>query len=154
MFHGVCMRWFFWAFCVFYVCLFAVLAIVQPTYIWVPLLGLPIVFLGLYDSLQTKHTILKNFPLLGRCRYLLERFRPEIQQYFIETNRDGLPFSREKRSIVYQRSKMALDSLPFGTQMDVYKVGYEWLNHSICPLHFDEDIDLRTSIGEHSDAKP
>jgi glutamate synthase domain-containing protein 2 len=79
-------------------------------------------------------------------RYLLEEIRPEIQQYFIESNTDGRPFSREERAVVYQRSKGALDTLPFGTQHDVYATGYEWINHSMAPVH-PEDMDPRVLIG-------
>lgn len=83
--------------------------------------------------LQRSHAIRRNFPVIGHFRYLLEEIRPEIQQYFIESNTDGAPFSREERSVVYQRAKGALDSLPFGTQHNVYAPGYEWISHSIMP---------------------
>ena len=80
-----------------------------------------VILIGLRDAFQTRQTIRRNFPVLGHFRYLLESIRPEIQQYFIERNTDGMPFSREDRSIVYQRAKGDLDSLPFGTQQDVYE---------------------------------
>ncbi len=89
--------------------------------------------IGCYDMLQTRHTILRNFPLLGHFRFLLESIRPEIYQYFIEAEDAEHPFSREKRSVVYQRAKKTLDTLPFGTRRDVYRIGYEWINHSIRP---------------------
>ena len=90
--------------------------------------------LGFFDMLQTRHTIRRNFPLLGNFRFLLESVRPEIYQYFIETEEEEHPFSREKRSVVYQRAKKVLDTVPFGTKRDVYDVGYEWINHSIRPV--------------------
>jgi glutamate synthase domain-containing protein 2 len=93
----------------------------------------PIIMLGLYDMLQRKHTIRRNFPVIGHGRYLLEMIRPEINQYFIESNLDGRPFSRERRSVVYQRAKNVTDTIPFGTQDDVYREGYEWINHSLVP---------------------
>lgn len=99
----------------------------------------PLAALGIYDMLQSRHTILRNFPLLGHFRYLLESIRPEIQQYFIESDDEEHPFSREKRSVVYQRAKQSLDTFPFGTHRDVYKVGYEWINHSIRPAEADPD---------------
>ncbi len=105
-----------------------------------------IVLIGLRDALQTRHTILRNFPILGHFRYLLEMVRPEIQQYFIESNSDGRPFNREDRSLVYQRSKGALDTLPFGTQQDVYAPGYQWVNHSMRAKHLD-DKSMRVTIG-------
>src|SRR5690606_6900273 len=88
----------------------------------------------------------RNFPLLGRVRYLFEAIRPEINQYFVESNTDGRPFSREDRSVVYQRAKQDLDTLPFGTQKDVYEIGYEWINHSLCPTEVSWDR-LRVPVG-------
>lgn len=95
------------------------------------IIALPIFFLGVRDVLQKKRTILRNFPVIGHLRYLFEEIRPEIQQYFVESWDDGKPFSREQRSIVYQRAKGDLDTAAFGTQHDVYKVGEEWLLHSL-----------------------
>ena len=97
----------------------------------------PVILCGIYDCLQKKHTILRNFPVLGHFRYWLELIRPEINQYFIESNTDGVPISREQRSLVYQRAKKVTDTLPFGTQRNVYETGYEWVNHSICPIKYD-----------------
>lgn len=90
-------------------------------------------YCGLSDISQTQHTVLRNFPVLGHARYLLESIRPEIRQYFIETDNDANPISRAKRSLVYQRAKGARDSLPFGTRNDVYETGHEWANHSLYP---------------------
>jgi glutamate synthase domain-containing protein 2 len=112
-----------------------------------------LLLLGFIDVFQKKHTIRRNFPILGRFRYLFELIRPEIYQYFIESNDDGKPFSREMRSVIYQRSKKQLDSLPFGTQMDVYQIGYEWLNHSIIASHVDPN-SLRVTIGGKDCLKP
>ena len=95
----------------------------------------PFIVVGLFDVFQKRHTIRRNFPLLGHFRYLFEAIRPEINQYFVESNSDGVPFSRESRSVVYQRSKRELDTLPFGTQERVYDVGYEWATHSLVPKH-------------------
>lgn len=102
---------------------------------------------GLYDVVQKSHTILRNFPLIGHFRYLFEMIRPEISQYFIESDTDGKPISREMRSIVYQRSKQALDTLPFGTKRDVYKESYEWICHSLFPKEVEKN-HLRTIVGE------
>lgn len=118
----------------------------SPMALWA-FLGLgPVLFIGFRDMLQTKHTIRRNFPILGNFRYVFEAIRPEINQYFVESNTDGVPFSREERSVVYQRSKKELDTLPFGTQKDVYQTGYEWLSHSIMASHVRPD-DLRVTIG-------
>lgn len=96
-------------------------------------LSLPLVAVGTLDMVQTRHTIRRNFPLIGHGRYLMEAIRPELNQYFIESNWDGRPYHREARSIVYQRAKAQLDTRPFGTQQDVYGVGYEWMDHSMVP---------------------
>lgn len=96
--------------------------------IWVPL-----VLLGVQDICQSKHAIKRNFPILGRGRYLLELIRPEINQYFVESDLDGRPFNRVMRSNIYQRAKKDLNTTPFGTKKNVYEVGYEWLNHSLSP---------------------
>ncbi len=102
--------------------------------VWGYAVAAPLIFLGSYDAFQTRHAIRRNFPLLGRLRYVAEAFRPAIQQYFIERDLDGRPLNREARSVVYQRSKKVLDTIPFGTREDVYAVGYEWINHSMKPL--------------------
>ncbi|MDQ5883766.1 MAG: hypothetical protein QG556_103, partial [Pseudomonadota bacterium] len=62
-----------------------------------------LVGIGIYDFSQTKHTLLRNFPILGHIRYMLEFIRPEIRQYFIAGESDEKPFSRELRSIVYEQ---------------------------------------------------
>ena len=106
----------------------------------------PLILIGIYDCVQSKHAIRRNFPVIGNLRYFFEEIRPEINQYFIESNTDGAPYSRERRSMVYQRAKSALDKLPFGTQKDVYADGYEWVNHSMAPTQIDEHA-LRVRIG-------
>lgn len=104
---------------------------VWPPILWSLVILGPIILQGLYDMVQTKRTIVRNFPLLGRGRYMMEWLRPKIYQYFIESDIDGRPFSRTNRSVVYQRSKNVKDTTPFGTQLNVYEEGYEWMNHSI-----------------------
>lgn len=104
---------------------------------------------------QSKKTIRKNFPLLGRMRYLLEGIGPEMRQYFVETDLDGKPFNRLQRSIVYQRSKKESDSMPFGTQIDVYQDGYEWINHSIRAIPFSKvNENPKVHIGSSQCTKP
>jgi glutamate synthase domain-containing protein 2 len=90
--------------------------------------------LGVYDLLQRDHSILRNYPVVGHLRFLMEEIRPEIQQYFIERNTDGRPFDREVRSLVYQRAKATEAEQPFGTEREVYEVGYEHFVHAMCPL--------------------
>jgi glutamate synthase domain-containing protein 2 len=113
----------------------------------------PLLALGLVDAFQTRQSIRRNFPIVGNFRYIFEMIRPEINQYFVESNSDGKPFSREERSVVYQRAKHQLDTLPFGTQKDVYSTGYEWINHSILASHVDPK-SLRFDIGGPDCKKP
>jgi glutamate synthase domain-containing protein 2 len=89
--------------------------------------------IGFSDMAQRRHSILRNYPIAGHIRFMLEEIRPEIRQYFLESDTDGTPFSRNDRSIVYQRAKGELDKRPFGTQLDVYADNFEWLNHSMAP---------------------
>jgi glutamate synthase domain-containing protein 2 len=102
--------------------------------------------LGLRDVLQTRHSVLRNYPVIGHLRFLLEFIRPEMRQYFIESDNEAAPFSRQQRSLVYQRSKGEQDKRPFGTQMDVGATGYEWINHSLVPTELATH-DFRVTIG-------
>ncbi|MBK0399780.1 FMN-binding glutamate synthase family protein [Limibaculum sp. M0105] len=102
--------------------------------------------LGVADLLQTSHSILRNYPIVGHMRFLFEGIRPEIRQYLIESDQDEEPFSRDERSIVYQRAKGVEDKRPFGTRHRVYDAGYEWLTHSVVPVHI-ENCDFRVTIG-------
>ncbi len=89
--------------------------------------------LGIHDLVQKDHAVLRNYPISAHLRFLLEEIRPEMRQYFFESEKDGMPFSRDTRAVVYQRAKMVLDKRPFGTQENVYSDGYEWMQHSIAP---------------------
>ncbi|GIV03136.1 MAG: FMN-binding glutamate synthase family protein [Fimbriimonadales bacterium] len=121
-------------------------AFFYPGALWSLIVVIPLAALGLYDAFQKKHTILRTFPLLGHGRFLFELVRPEIQQYFIETNIDAHPIEREMRSVVYQRAKGELETKPFGTERDVYRVGYEWAAHSLAPSE-KPSPDLYTVVG-------
>ncbi|HEY2256669.1 MAG TPA: glutamate synthase-related protein, partial [Variovorax sp.] len=101
---------------------------------------------GVHDLRQARHAVLRNYPVSGHIRFLLEYIRPEIRQYFIESDREAAPFSRAQRSLVYQRSKGEPDNRPFGTQIDVSAAGYEWINHSMRPTRLP-DHDFRIVIG-------
>ncbi len=124
----------------------AALATVWPAALWSLALILPLAALGFRDALQRRHTVLRNFPLLGHVRYFMEMMRPEIQQYFIESNVDAYPVERELRSLVYRRAKNELETQPFGTQRNVYEVGYEWASHSMA-AHHSAKLDQRVSVG-------
>ena len=125
-------RWFFLS-SVVVLGLVVVGSLISPRVLWVLVIIAPLIVIGLHDAFQSQHTILRNFPVIGHGRYLLEAIRPEIQQYFIESNIDAFPIDREFRAVAYQRAKGALETQPFGTQRDVYRVGYEWCPHSIAP---------------------
>ncbi|MCI4664724.1 MAG: FMN-binding glutamate synthase family protein [Neomegalonema sp.] len=108
---------------------------------------------GLHDIVQTRHSILRNYPIIGHLRFIFEAIRPEMRQYFFEDDKDGRPFARDKRTIVYQRAKKVLDKRPFGTVYDVYEPPYEWLNHSMAPVHNDRE-SFRLQIGGLNCAQP
>lgn len=101
---------------------------------------------GVYDVRQTRHAILRNYPVIGHIRFMLEYVRPEVRQYFIESDSEAAPFSRAQRSLVYQRAKGEPDNRPFGTHLDVGAQGYEWVNHSMAPTHLASH-DFRVWIG-------
>ncbi len=103
--------------------------------------------LGFRDLTQTRHAILRNYPLAARLRFLLERVRPEIRQYFLESDTDGAPFPRDKRAIVYQRAKRDLETRPFGTMADVYRDQFEWLHHSMSPTEPAPASAMRVTVG-------
>jgi glutamate synthase domain-containing protein 2 len=109
--------------------------------------------LGLHDLLQTRHSVRRNYPILGRFRYLLEGIGPEMRQYFIESDTAARPFTRNQRSLVYQRGKKEADKSPFGTQLDTGEEGYEWLNHSLAPRPANPQ-GFRTLIGADANGAP
>jgi len=117
-----------------------------PSAWWLFIIISPPIALGIYDILQTRHTIPRIFPVIGRLRYFFESIRPEIQQYFVESDINGIPVNREFRSLVYQRAKGVRDTRPFGTLFDVYRSGYEWTNQSLSPRPIPDEIP-RVSIG-------
>ncbi|MDT7834363.1 FMN-binding glutamate synthase family protein [Aquabacterium sp. OR-4] len=127
----------------------------QPRAGWLAVAGALGLAQGLRDLLQTRHALLRNYPLIGHVRFLLEWVRPEIRQYFIDSDRDAVPFSRQQRSLVYQRAKGQSDKRPFGTQLDVRADGYEWINHSVAPSRIASH-DFRVLIGGSSgpDGRP
>lgn len=114
-----------------------------------------LIFIGIRDMVQTKHTLWRNFPILGRLRWLMEAMRPKLYQYFVESDTDGMPINRIDRSTIYQRAKKQLDTMPFGTQMNVYAEGYEWMTHSIAPKDFKGlDHDPRVIVGNKDCTQP
>ena len=110
-------------------------------------------YLAFKDAFQTKHTIRKNYPIIGRLRYILEEIRPELRQYFWEGELDGKPFNRRERSIVYQRAKNEKQTVSFGMQDDPNRIGYEWASHSVYPKSIS-DFNFRTLIGNEQCKQP
>lgn len=128
------------------------LSMLWPPIIYLFFILVPYIALGLYDMGST-HNVLRNYPVLGHLRYFFEFVRPEIQQYFVQTNQSGRPFSREQRSVVYQRAKKVNDTLPFGTQRDIAEVGYDLIYHSMSPKKISEQYS-RVIIGGPDCKKP
>ena len=103
--------------------------------------------LGISDYTQKKRAVLGNYPLLGRFRFIFESVRPELRQYFWESDTDELPYSRNQRAMVYQRAKGILATRPFGSDQNMYAENFNWLNHSLLPSHI-EMRDFRIRVGE------
>ena len=124
-----------------------------PPAVWLLVPVVALVALGIHDLIQRRHTILRIYPVIGHVRFLFESIRKEIQQYFVESDTDGAPVSREFRSLVYQRAKGVRDTRPFGTIFDVYRDGCEWINHSLAPGNI-ANHDPRIVFGEGVCAQP
>lgn len=120
---------------------------------WWPTIFLGLTLVGIYDVQQSHHAILRNYPIIGHFRFMLEAIRPEIRQYFLESETEASPFSRAQRTLVYSRAKGASDKRPFGTQLDVRAVGYEWINHSIAPSELASH-DFRVKVGGKDCTQP
>ena len=151
--HDLPLRYapFFFCVVVFLLALFAYIAFRSGLFLL--LLSGGLVLLGIYDMLQKKHAVLRNYPVIGHVRYMLESIRPEIRQYFLEDENERTPFSRAQRSLVYQRAKNETDKQPFGTQLDVSVTGYEWMNHSMHPCKIASH-DFRITIGSSVCTQP
>lgn len=121
--------------------------------LWLLLGILPFHLVYLSNIRQGRHSILRNYPLLGYLRYFFESIRPELRQYFFESDLDGKPFSRRQRSIVYQRAKNVRQTVPFGMQANSQEVGFEWIAHTMFPVHV-KAADLRVTVGSSSCRQP
>jgi glutamate synthase domain-containing protein 2 len=135
-----------WALCLVGLALAIAGWIVRDWPLWPAIVFAFLGLTGLRDVTQQRHAVLRNYPVIGHLRFLLEFIRPEMRQYFIESDHEAAPFSRQQRSLVYQRAKGDSDKRPFGTQLDVGAVGYEWINHSMQPTHL-KTHDFRVLIG-------
>ncbi|MDT8388700.1 MAG: FMN-binding glutamate synthase family protein [Thiogranum sp.] len=136
--------------------LIAGLALLWPPVLWSLLVVAPLVGIGLHDRFQHKHTVRRNFPLFGRGRWIMEWLRPYVRQYLLESDTDGAPINRMFRNVVYQRAKNELDTVPFGTRVDTYRTGYEWIGHSLSAIavnEIDEDA-MRIRVGGPDCTRP
>ena len=120
---------------------------------WLLIITIPILLLAILNIRQKKHAVLRNFPVIGYLRYFFESIRPEIRQYFFESDLDGKPFNRRQRSIVYQRAKNERQTVAFGMQADPNMPGFEWVAHSVYPVNLSND-DLRVRIGNDQCLQP
>ena len=134
------------ALCVALFVLSSVATVWNHGWFWAALVFGALVAVGIYDIMQRRRAVSRNYPVLAHFRYFLESIGPEIRQYFIERDTEENPFSRLQRSIVYQRAKGERDTRPFGTQADVYANDYEWINHSMRPTEIATH-DFRIVIG-------
>lgn len=142
-------RYWIYLFCLSAAAVSLAMLFMAPAFSWIyapAILFTGLSLLGTWDLLQHKQAVRRNYPVIAHFRYALESVGPEIRQYFIETDTEENPFSRQQRAIVYQRSKNVMDKRPFGTQMDVYADDYEWINHSLAPAKIDSH-DFRITIG-------
>ena len=124
------------------------LALYRLEWLWpFTLTAIALSLLGMLDLLQTRHAVRRNYPVLGNIRYLVEAIRPEIRQYLLEADGEQLPFSRDQRSLVYARAKNTQADKPFGTMLDVYGSGFEFISHSIRPAPRSDPAGFRIDIG-------
>jgi len=152
-FNKFVIRQIIWAFVIVYLAVTLYLVIFKGASIYSLILPVILFSLAFTDTFQTKHTIRKNYPIIGRIRYMLEEIRPELRQYFWEGELDGKPFNRRERSIVYQRAKNEKQTVSFGMQDDPNRIGYEWASHSVYPKDVS-DFNFRTLIGNSQCSQP
>jgi glutamate synthase domain-containing protein 2 len=129
--------------------LIVLLVLVSPWFLLLEVIFVPLALLGIWDYTQKRHSILRNYPIIGHMRFLLEEIGPELHQYLIESDESGRPFNRDARSLMYERAKSVQDKKPFGTELDVYEDGYAWLLHSMStrPMVDAPDEKMRVTIG-------
>jgi glutamate synthase domain-containing protein 2 len=123
--------------------------VLTPWILLAEVVFVPLVLLGLWDITQKHHSILRNFPIVGHMRFMIEEVGPELHQYLIESDEDGRPFNRDARSLMYERAKSVQDKKPFGTELDVYETGYTWMTHSMAtrPMVEEPEKNLRVTVG-------
>ncbi|EAR20681.1 FMN-binding glutamate synthase family protein [Nitrococcus mobilis] len=125
------------------------------SWLWGLTISLPLALLGIYDLIQRKHNVVRNYPILAHIRFMAEAIRPQIRQYFVESDIDGAPFTHNERSTIYKRACGMDDAKPFGTELNVYNLEYEWIDHSIVAKENpDPDNMPRVAIGGPQCSKP
>ncbi len=140
--------------CIIITCI-SLIAMPYLSWAWIPVCVAGLLSLiGAHDLLQSHHAVLRNYPILGHIRYLVETIRPEIRQYLLEADNDALPFSRSQRSLIYARAKGEHSDKPFGTLIDVYENGYEFIGHSSRPMPESNPDEFRLTIGNEQCANP
>jgi glutamate synthase domain-containing protein 2 len=129
---------------------------VEPACGWALVVTVPLAILGIHDLVQTSHSLLRNYPIIGHLRFLIEDVGPELRQYIVEDDTEGAPFTRDQRSVMYQRAKDTVDKKPFGTELDVYRSGYTWMQHSMAPRDpvAEPWRNLRVDIGGNDCKRP
>jgi glutamate synthase domain-containing protein 2 len=129
---------------------------VATVFWWLALIPGSLVLVGIWDLIQKRHSILRNYPIIGHMRFMLEDAGPEVHQYIVENDTDGRPFDRDTRSLIYQRAKDVPDEKPFGTELDVYAEGYTFMLHSVAPRPVPDDPDqaMRVDIGGEQCSQP
>jgi glutamate synthase domain-containing protein 2 len=142
-------RYLAFAFCLLMLVLSVALARYWVAWDWGVVIFAVLCVIGVWDMLQTRSTLRRNYPVLAHFRFGLESIGPEIRQYFVQSDLDEVPFSRQQRALVYQRAKNQMDVVPFGTLHSTYRVDYEWINHSVAPAKIDSH-DFRVLIGAQS----
>jgi glutamate synthase domain-containing protein 2 len=151
--HVIAQRYWAWGSCVLLALAFGALSMQSGFFLWPAAAFGFLSLVGLWDYTQSRQAIRRNYPVIAHFRFFFEFIRPEIRQYFLETDREEMPFSRAQRSIVYQRAKGVVDKRPYGTQLNVYEPHYEWINHSIAPSDIASH-DFRIAMGEGRAKKP
>jgi len=142
-------RFITWTLATFFAVLLGLAWAFDPKSWWIGIgfaIALFLTLVGFFDYYQTRHAVLRNYPIAAHLRFIFEAIRPEMRQYFFEGEKDGTPFPRDRRAIVYQRAKSMLDVRPFGTNYEVYSEGYEWMTHSISPTPVSKE-PFRITIG-------
>ena len=128
-------------------------SLIDPYWLIPTAVGAALSLVGIFDLAQANHSLLRNYPILAHFRFFFELIRPEIRQYLLEADNEAVPFSRAQRSLVYQRAKNVEDKRPFGTELDLYSNGYEWINHSMRPVKI-ANTDFRVQIGGEACSQP